>query len=280
MREDKLGSVQDARPWQPEEGYPIRRGFGRRYVLPTAGRRSSFSGVHRPRARKPVPSSPQEAAKWSFSLHPAREQIENEIMSYVSSLYGPELAAAARPCVRAAIRTRPPVGVEPVVQLEAGQSDLRGTAGFDFPIDLTNLPLGKAAPLLIKEPKFYVRLESRVRFTKKRLKIRYIDAKVGFSARPTGSDTKDIHWGTTFKPRAGSRCDGAGASGGGYIPTTGSYSGLSYSRFYRVARIRFWAGSNPCHGGQVSGPGKSLKEADRLLPAQTLVPRPRPYSSA
>lgn len=179
--------------------YPIRRGFGRRYVLPTAGRRSSLSGIH-PKSRKLIPSSPQEAVKWSFSLHPARDQIENEILSYVSSEYGQALATLAKPYVRAAIRTRPPVGVEPVVQLEAGRSELLGTVGLDFPVDLTTLPMGQVAAYVVKEPKFYVRLESRVRFTKKRLKIRYIDARVGFSAQPIGSDTKDVHWGKTFKP--------------------------------------------------------------------------------
>lgn len=138
--------------------------------------------------------------KWSFSLHPAREQIENEILSYVSSEFGQELAMVAKPYVKAAVRTRPPIGVEPVVQTGIHRSELRGTVGFDFPVDLTTLPMGQIITHLVKAPKFYVRLESRVRFTKKRLKVRVIDARVGFSAQPIGSDMKDVHWGRSFRP--------------------------------------------------------------------------------
>jgi hypothetical protein len=53
---------------------------------------------------------------------------------------------------------------------------------------------------IVKEPKFCVRLEPHVRFTKKRLKIRYVDARLGFSAQPIGSDTRGIRWGKSAGP--------------------------------------------------------------------------------
>lgn len=136
-------------------------------------------------------------------MQAARNQIEDEVNSYVATEFKQVLATFSKPLIRAAVHTRPSLGIVPFVQIEVHGSELRGTVGYDFPVDLPTLPMGQTATLLVKEPKLHVRVESHVRFSKKRLKVRAIDARVGFSARPIGSDTKDIHWGRTFKPGIG-----------------------------------------------------------------------------
>lgn len=71
----------------------------------------------------------------------------------------------------------------------------------DFPVDLSPLPMGQIVTQLVGEPKFYVRLEVRVRVTPKQFRLKMLDARVGFSMQPIGSDNaKDIYWGKSFRP--------------------------------------------------------------------------------
>lgn len=145
-------------------------------------------------------STPEAVIQKEFTLESGRNRIEIEVLSFISSEFGEEVSSLAVPIVKRAVQTRPGIGIEPVIQLETRRSELKGTVGLDFLVDLGLLPMGQLATLLVKDPKFYVRVESQVRLTPKRLRLKVLGVRLGFSAQPIGeADATDVHWGKTFR---------------------------------------------------------------------------------